>query len=309
MTHRASDSMPSSSSGEPPPRAAGRFRTLDDPESLREFLRNIGEGIYITTPQGEILDANAAFLAILGVPSLEAARRIHARDLFVDPKQREQEMAIVDRDGSVREFEIALRRPDGGLRTVLDTSYVIRDPETGERYYHGILVDITARKALEEQLVSMSLHDPLTGCLNRRVLGDVADALEREPGVPWGAIFVDIDHFKRYNDEAGHAAGDEVLVRMGRFLARYVRAEEAVVRFGGDEFVVLLRGADTEHTAAVAERLRAAALTTAPAPFSLGWAAREDGESLARLIDRADRGMMAVRVTDRRASRRESDRS
>jgi diguanylate cyclase (GGDEF)-like protein/PAS domain S-box-containing protein len=283
-----------------------RYGTLSDPDSLREFARNLREGIYITSPEGRILDANPAFLAMVGVASLDDLQELTAVDLYVDPQRREEESTLLERDGAVREFELTLRRLDGELRTVLDTAYAITDPETGERFYHGILIDITARKQLEDQLLDMSIHDALTGCLNRRVLADLETALDAEPEKPWGCIFVDIDHFKRYNDERGHQAGDEVLVRMARFLMWHVRTEEAVVRYGGDEFVVLLNGADARATELVAERLRAAALESAPVPFSIGWASRETGESISQLVDRADRNMMSVRVEGR--SRRESDR-
>lgn len=294
---------------ESPVSAVGRYRSLTDPASLQHFIENVREGIYITSRDGQILDANPAFLAIFGVASVDELRTLRAEDLIAEPERRAHELEQIEREGAVREFELTLRRPDGQLRTVLDTCYAVIDPDTGERLYHGILVDITARKQLEDQLIQMSLHDPLTGCLNRRILADVDQAFQGDPAQPWGAIFVDIDRFKRYNDDFGHAAGDDVLVRMGRFLARYVRAEEAVVRFGGDEFLVLLRGADAERTAAVAERLREAALSAAPVPFSLGWAARQPGEPLMRLVDRADRGMLAVRVADpRRSQRRETDR-
>lgn len=286
-----------------------RFRTLSDPESLREFARNLREGIYITSPDGRILDANPAFLGMLGAASLEELEGIRASEILVDPHRRDEELALLHREGTVREFELTIRRLDGSVLTVLDTAYLITDPETGEHFYHGILIDITARKLLEDQLVEMSIHDALTGCLNRHVLSDVAGALDATPERPWGCLFVDIDHFKRYNDERGHQAGDDILVRMARFLMRHVRTEEAVVRYGGDEFVVLLNGADESATQNVADRLREAALDNAPAPFSLGWASRVSGEPLARLIDRADRNMMAVRVRDRGADgRREGDR-
>jgi diguanylate cyclase (GGDEF)-like protein len=115
---------------------------------------------------------------------------------------------------------------------------------------------------------------------------------------------VDIDHFKHYNDEFGHQAGDRVLVRMARFLMRHVRAEEAVVRVGGDEFVVILVDADEAHVQGVANRLRESAERSAPVPFSLGWAAREPNEPLVRMLDRADRGLLAVRVVQRRSDPR-----
>ena len=181
---------------------------------------------------------------MLGVSSL-AELGANASDLLVDPRRRAEEISLLDRDGSVREFEITFTRPDGEQRTVLDTCYLIRDPETGEEFIHGIVIDITSRKQLEAQLREMSTHDPLTGALNRRYLMEIEESFARDPLLRCGCIFVDIDHFKIYNDLHGHAEGDEVLKRLVRFLMRYTRSEEAVVRFGGDEFVVILHGADT----------------------------------------------------------------
>jgi diguanylate cyclase (GGDEF)-like protein/PAS domain S-box-containing protein len=280
-----------------PPRS--RYRSLAHLESLLEFAKNIEEGIYITMPDGRILDANPAFLKMFGVHSLADFAGMSAYDLYADPDQRDKEMRVLERDGRVKEFEFQIQRPDGDTRWVLDTSYVVSDAETGERFYHGVLVDITARKRLEADLIEMSTHDALTGCLNRRYLDQVDAEFRRDTESRWGCLFVDIDHFKRYNDEHGHQSGDRVLVRMARFLIRQVRAEEAVVRVGGDEFVVVLKGADVARTRRVAERLRSSALKSAPVPFSLGWAAREAGEPLIRLLDRADQAMLNVRVEQR----------
>lgn len=284
---------------------ATRFRSLSDPESLREFAKNLREGIYITTRDGRVLDANSAFLEMLGVEALSDLAEYGASSLFVDPARRGEEMACLDRDGSVREFEFTLRRPDGQTRTVVDTCYIIRDPDTNEVFIHGILVDITARKQLEATLLEMSTHDALTGALNRRYLMDVEQALARDPDAACGVIFVDIDHFKVYNDRWGHHEGDEVLKRMARFLMRHVRSEEAVLRIGGDEFVVILNNADREQTELVADRLRAEALERAPVPFSLGCASREPAEPLQSVLDRADAGMMAVRVIKRKTDPRQ----
>lgn len=284
--------------------STARFRSLSDPESLREFASKLREGIYIFSRDGRILDANPAFLEMLGIASL-AELGTNASDVLVDPKQRAEELRLLDRDGSVREYEITLTRPDGVQRTVLDTCYLIRDPETGEEFVHGIVIDITARKHLEAQLREMSTHDPLTGALNRRYLMEIEESFTRDPERRCGCIFVDIDHFKTYNDLHGHQEGDEVLRRLVRFLMRYTRSEEAVVRLGGDEFVVILHGADAAETKLVADRFRGEALEHAPVPFSLGWSSREPGESVQRMLDRADRGMMAVRVTKRQSDPRQ----
>src|SRR5437667_11368699 len=102
-----------------------RYRSLSDPASLREFARNLREGIYITMPDGRILDANPAFLEMFGVQSLSDLRHLTAFDLFVDPKQRELEMKLIERSGSVKEFEFQIKRPDGEVRWVRDTSYLV----------------------------------------------------------------------------------------------------------------------------------------------------------------------------------------
>jgi diguanylate cyclase (GGDEF)-like protein/PAS domain S-box-containing protein len=297
-------------SSRPDPSAiASRFRSLDDPTSLRELARRLQEGIYITDVAGRILDANPALLEMLGVPSVDEARRLRIPEVMVDPRRRDEELRVLERQGAVREFEFWIVRPsDGQLRAVVDTAYLLHDDQTGETLVHGMLVDITKRKELELQLLEQSQRDPLTGLYNRRYLSELGNRLEMEGGsATWGVIYLDVNHFKQYNDRYGHQAGDSVLVRMSRFLLSQVRAEEPVVRVGGDEFVVVLSGADAERTQAIAHRLQQAALHAAPVPFSLGWAARRTDETLDGTIGRADNEMLAVRVVERAPARRTVD--
>lgn len=278
---------------------ARRYRSLDDIDTLRLLARNLGEGIYISEPDGRILDANPAFLQIVGVSAATELGAVHAPHLYAEPARRDEWLAVLERDGTVRDFEWELVRPDGERRVVRDTSYLVTDETTGERFLHGILVDISARTQLEHQLREQLTRDALTGCFNRRFLLDLASQLERDPGTTWGVIFLDIDHFKLYNDTHGHHEGDMVLSRMARFLMRQVRADEPVVRMGGDEFLVLLKGASAERTEEVARRLQMAAARSAPVAFSLGWAVRSSGEPLDSTIIRADHSMIAVRVLTR----------
>jgi diguanylate cyclase (GGDEF)-like protein/PAS domain S-box-containing protein len=281
------------------PKNQKRFRSLSDPHTLSELALRLKEGIYITTLDGEIIDANPAFLEMFGVDSLEDLKGQRTSD-FVKPEVRAREMALLEREGSVRDIEFQLTRRDGEIRTVVDSAFLSVDPETGEKYCHGILVDITHRKELQTQLLELSIRDPLTGCYNRRYLNTVTRQCEAQPKGEWGCIYLDIDHFKQYNDKNGHAEGDAVLVKMARFLMRHVRAEEAVVRVGGDEFLVVLCDSDLDQTDNVAARLRAAAPTSAPGPFSMGWAARKNEESFEETMIRADRRLLAVRVDERR---------
>ncbi|MEO8192348.1 MAG: GGDEF domain-containing protein [Gemmatimonadales bacterium] len=265
--------------------------------TLAKFAHNLGEGIYITNESGEILDANPAFLTIFGVETLEELKRYRVHD-FVDAEIRKQEVELVEREGSIRDRELQIHRRDGSVRTVLDTWYSNTDPETGESIFHGILIDITARKNLETQLIEQSIRDPLTGCYNRRYLATLYSTT-RSSGDRWGCIYVDVDHFKQYNDVHGHAAGDTALVKMSRFLMRHVRAEEPVMRMGGDEFLVLLFGTGLEEVEMIARRLEKAGEEHGPVSFSLGWAARADDEKLEQTVNRADERLIQVRV-DRR---------
>ncbi len=284
----------------PPMPSRSRYRSLADPETLAKFAQNLGEGIYITNESGEILDANPAFLKIFGVATLDELKSYRVSD-FVDWEARKGEIALLEREGSLRDRELQITRPDGAVRTVLDTWYINRDPETGELIFHGILVDITNRKLLEDQLLEQSIRDPLTGCYNRRYLASLY-ATHTNPDASWGCIYVDIDHFKQYNDIHGHAAGDTVLVKMSRFLMRHVRAEEAVVRMGGDEFLITLFDTALKDTEAVARRLEAEGHERGPVSFSLGWATREENETLEETVNRADRQLINVRVVRRPGS-------
>jgi len=283
------------------------YATLDSPDTLREIAKRLRHGICVTTPDGEFLDANAAFLELVGIATLDELRGYRVGDVVVDPERRVRELEAyaVDEAGvSVCEFEHWIIRPDGELRAVLETAYVFRDPRAGGgAYHHAILVDVTRRKELERQLIELSMRDALTGCYNRRYLDDVGRSLNARAGAAWGCVFVDVDHFKQYNDRFGHDAGDEALVRMSRFLMREVRAENAVVRLGGDEFLVVLVGADGGSTSAVARRLEGAASRSAPVPFSLGWASRVGAETFDQTIGRADQNLLAVRVLDRSPER------
>ena len=100
-----------------------------------------------------------------------------------------------------------------------------------------------ANLRLRETLRFQALRDPLTGLFNRRYL---LDAFERELNAaaarnqPLSVVMFDIDHFKRFNDVFGHAAGDTILTRLGALLREWARSEDISVRYGGEEFTVIL---------------------------------------------------------------------
>jgi diguanylate cyclase (GGDEF)-like protein len=121
------------------------------------------------------------------------------------------------------------------------------------------LVADTARQALEHQaLRTESRTDALTGVGNRRALDEELRQLLRFGPLPLALILVDIDHFKGVNDVYTHVVGDEVLRRVAASLSLQLRTDDQLLRYGGDEFVVLLPGTGDEEADAVADRMRAA---------------------------------------------------
>jgi diguanylate cyclase (GGDEF)-like protein len=157
----------------------------------------------------------------------------------------------------------------------------------------------TDRKQREEQIVALSLTDPLTGVANRRLM---AQALTLEinraerTGGKFSVCMVDIDHFKRVNDIHGHEAGDKVLVAFGELLRLHTRQTDIVARFGGEEFVILLPHTSLEYAIATANRIREAFAACRVEPLSnpvtasfgvVELAESEQGDALLRRADKA----------------------
>ena len=274
---------------------------LDDPATLQLLVRRLPEAVYVTNDEGEIVDANQAFLDLVGIGDRAELSSLLVFDVLTHPAARAAELEKLQRAGVVRDWELRIRRRDGSSRTVIDSAFSTREAETGRPLYIGMLVDITGRKRLEEQLHEQTIRDPLTGCFNRRHLADVGRLLEQESR-PWGCLIFDLDFFKRLNDTHGHAAGDRALVEFSRFLLRHSRSGERIFRTGGDEFLLLLENVDAAQTSAAAERIAEAGGTEPVPRFTVGWAAREDGELLERTSARADQMLLERRGDRRRAS-------
>ena len=156
---------------------------------------------------------------------------------------------------------------------------------------------------LYAELREAAVTDPLTGLYNNRWLRDAGErdlASSARDHTNLALLLLDIDHFKTVNDSSGHAAGDLVLQRVATRLRGSVRTEDAVVRYGGEEFVVLLRRCSAAEAVTIAEALRTAVRQVAlPADCPLGQltvsigiaAYPEDGTDLDQLLGAADRAM------------------
>jgi diguanylate cyclase (GGDEF)-like protein len=182
-----------------------------------------------------------------------------------------------------------------------------------EHEQHALLLAAMAAPHLEiARLAGLTRVDGLTGTLNRRGLDATFPEVAGPPdddGLirPLCVAMADIDHFKRVNDEYGHAVGDEVLKAVSNRLVGVVRGGDAVVRYGGEEFLLILPSVALAAGARVAERARAAvaeqavvaAGTSLPVTISLGVAERRAGESRHELIARADAAMYAAKRAGR----------
>ncbi|MDZ4367810.1 MAG: GGDEF domain-containing protein [Afipia sp.] len=152
----------------------------------------------------------------------------------------------------------------------------------------------------------MANTDMLTGLPNRRhTLAILDEALRQagQQGAPLAVAIFDIDHFKQINDSYGHAVGDEVIRRVGQRAKASLRDEDLVGRFGGEEFVCILRGRSALSAELVAERVRKAVQTDSEsgdgpgATISIGLAIFDDEETAEDLLQRADKALyMAKRA-------------
>ena len=236
----------------------------------RRLFQESRDAIYMTTREGRFIDANDAAVDLFGYSRAEL-RSMNARDLYADPGDRLRFQEEIARRGALRDWEVVLRRKDGRVLACLLTSTVQRDRRGEPVSYHGIIHDVTERKAAEQQLLHDALHDRLTGLPNRALLLDRADHLlrraARRPAELFGVVVLDVDRFKYVNDSLGHAAGDELLVALARRVEGCIRHEDTAARLGGDEFAVLLDAvAEVSDATHVAERIQ----TALALPFVLG---------------------------------------
>ncbi len=192
----------------------------------------------------------------------QSVRLIYAHQMDADKVGAEGYAALAQ--GKHYQTERLLRRKDGATFWVYLSGKLL-DPEDPRGGSIWILLDISAQRAAQnallartEELRELSLHDPLTGLFNRRHMDEVLARevlLARRKQRSLTAIMLDIDHFKHFNDQFGHEAGDEVLREIGKLLASQVRETDIACRYGGEEFLLLLPESTLETAVERAESL------------------------------------------------------
>ncbi|MEO6293615.1 MAG: diguanylate cyclase [Burkholderiaceae bacterium] len=163
------------------------------------------------------------------------------------------------------------------------------------------------------RLTQMAMYDTLTGLLNRRALADATSrlaALQQRRALPLCVLMMDIDHFKNVNDTHGHAVGDLALQHIAKQLQSFMRTEDCVARWGGEEFIVVLAGATLPAAIQVAERIRACIAATPvplsgqqtlPLTLSIGvsdWSPC-DGDDFEAAVSRADNALYRAKAEGR----------
>ena len=268
----------------------------------RVVLEHAVGGYVIVDDDGELVDGSSSVFAwwdersatqaVLGYDDMHPEDRAPMSDVIEQAKAS---------PGIPQRAELRAETDTGETRWIELTATDQRgDPAVG-----GIVVnftDITERKTAAEALAHQARHDPVTGLPNRRMLTDrLEHALARahRNGTLVGVVFFDVDHFKLVNDSLGHQAGDRVLQELASRFRMGARDSDTVVRFGGDEFVLVCEDLDgIDEVIEVAERLTA--LIEEPQDIdraervvtvSSGVAISHDGSTASSLLSDADAAM------------------
>ena len=268
----------------------------DNEKKLREIIEYSSGLICTHSIQGDLLSVNPAAAQALGYEVADLVGR-NIRDLVPEAvKVHTADYLARIQSDKIASNAIFLTARNGDLRVWEYNNRLCLDPSDSP-YVLVNATDMTERRKLEERLREQNIRDPLTGCFNRRYIPMLESRFREDQ--QWACVIVDLDNFKQINDTHGHYHGDEILVAVGSFLNQYADRNDAVIRMGGDEFLLLLANAGAE-VESLAQRMRDAAVEEAPCELSIGYAARAGNEALRQTIDRADRQLYTVRSSERR---------
>jgi diguanylate cyclase (GGDEF)-like protein/PAS domain S-box-containing protein len=247
-------------------RWAGRLRQAEG--LLASAFAHASTGMALLDERGGLMQVNHAMASLLGAPADELVGRPF-RGLALPEDQEAVDAALLSLSAERRASRAEVRlqhAPDGSARWVLLAASWM---EGGSGVPPRVVVqveNVTERKQVEQRLSHQASHDELTGLPNRTMLREQLDlALLRGESV--AVLFLDLDRFKVVNDGLGHAAGDALLVEVGRRLSAVLRPGDVVARLGGDEFVLMAHQVEAEEEAvALADRV----LRALRAPIALG---------------------------------------
>ncbi|OOG28640.1 hypothetical protein B1C78_01410 [Thioalkalivibrio denitrificans] len=238
---------------------------LDRIDVLKQVLSALPVGVWVMDAEGVIRYGNKA-----GREVWQGARYV-GPDQFHEYKGwwlstgepiRGEEWAAaraISRGETSLDEEIEIECFDGSRKIILNSAMPIKADDGAIEGAIVVNIDITRRKRMEMRLRELSEQDYLTNTYNRRQMYRLLrDELERARryGTPLAVMMFDVDHFKVINDNFGHIAGDTILTRMVDEIHGQLRASDHFIRFGGEEFILVLPGIDVAEGVKLAERLR-----------------------------------------------------
>ncbi len=236
---------------------------------------------------------------------------IHPDDYLPVMKNMKDHM---DNLTNVYEVEYRIKAKDGTYKWFYDRGKVTqRDKNNQAVLAAGIVFDITQKKLNEmrlieekNKLITESLTDPLTGILNRRaILEELSQRMNHHlyDFEHLSILMLDIDFFKKINDNYGHIVGDKVLIKVSEIISQLIRGFDTVGRYGGEEFLVILPNTNSENAYKAAERIRKKIEETEfddieHLTVSIGFTSYTD-ESIESLINKADQNLYEAKRTGR----------
>jgi diguanylate cyclase (GGDEF)-like protein/PAS domain S-box-containing protein len=234
-----------------------------------DLIRNLQDGVYFVDRNRRITLWNKAAEEITGYTAEEVVGRCCADNILVHVNDNGRNLCIgicplanTIADGEAREREIFLRHKKGHRVPVLVRTVPLRDASGEIIGAAESFTDLRAREAIllrMRELEKLALSDPLTQLSNRtHILGELEDWLREKEryGLAFGVLMMDIDHFKDFNDRHGHDKGDLVLKTVADTLRGAARSFDLIGRWGGEEFLGLIRNVDLDEMVRVAERCR-----------------------------------------------------
>ena len=226
-------------------------------------LEGAGDGVWAWNPQTDEAIFSRRWKEIIGYDEQDFPNKGTAWLEHLHPEDKErvlstlQEYLIGNQASYFTEFR--MRCKDSSWKWILARGKVIsRDTEGKPLRIIGTHSDITERKEMEEQIRQLAFFDTLTKLPNRRLLEDrlsQAMASSKRTGLYGALIFLDLDNFKPLNDTWGHTVGDLLLSEVASRLKLCVREMDTVARFGGDEFVVILNGLESDKDKSASQAL------------------------------------------------------
>lgn len=275
----------------------------------QELISHIFDGLYIVDMNRTIVYWNASAERISGYTMDEVVGHACHDNILVhvDPDGRNLcrtmcPLAATIKDGKPRDAEIYLRHKNGHRVPVWARATQLKDSKGrvigGAELFSDLSADNVITHKIEE-LRRFSMIDTLTQLANRRYIEiELAGRISEKQryNLPFGLLMLDIDHFKPVNDRYGHDVGDRVLQTVARTMLQSARPHDLYGRWGGEEFIGLIRSADRSALEVVSERLRTLVASTfikqnhatLRVTASIGATMAKPGDSIASILKRAD---------------------